>query len=93
MIISHAKLANIKLDSKEVKTLKKQLAEVVGYFQNLAKVDTRNVEPTSQTTDLKNVFRKDNIESTTNFSQEDALSASSQTRNGYFKVKGVLNKS
>ena len=46
-----ARLANLKLTNKELLIYTKQLQEVLGYMQNLKKVDPSDVEPTYQTID------------------------------------------
>lgn len=86
-----AKLAKLTLTSDEVVKFKKQLSEIVNYISQLSEVDTSNCEPTSQTTGLENVFRSDQTKPV-NFTQEEALSGSDKTHNGYFVVDKILNK-
>jgi len=52
-----AKLANLPLTDEEIKKFQEQLSSVVSYIDELQEVDTKDVEPTSQTTGLENVFR------------------------------------
>lgn len=87
--ISHvAKLANLFLSESEKDKLEKQLEETANYVAELDKVNTSNIEPTSQVTGLENVTREDAI--TPSLSQEDALKNAKSTYNGFFKVKGIL---
>ncbi len=83
-----ADLARIDLTPQEVKKFQKQLSDILDYIQDLKKVGTDKVEPTSQVTGLENVFRDDGIKSP--LSQEEALSGSKRIKNGYFVVKKVL---
>lgn len=87
--VSHiAKLANLPLTEEEKKKFEEQLAEVVEYIKKLQEIDTKNVEPTSQITGLKNIQRTDIA--ALSLSQKEALSNAPVTYNGFFQVKGVL---
>ena len=87
-----AKLANLILSSKETEKFQKQLSSVVDYFESLKEVNTKGVEPTSQTTGLKNVKRKDQIDINGCLSNKKALSGSDKTHNGYFIVPGIFEE-
>ncbi len=88
--ISHvAKLANLPLTDEEKKKFAAQLEETITYVESLEKVDTANIEPTSQVTGLENVIREDIVKPS--LSQDEALSNAKQTHNGFFKVKGILD--
>lgn len=89
--VSHvAKLANLPLKSQEKEKFEKQLSEILSYVEKLKKVDTKNVETTSQVTGLENVIREDNTKPS--FSQEEALSGTKTQHNGFFKVKAILGE-
>ena len=84
-----ATLANLTLNDDEIELYGSQLDSTLEYIEQLNEVDTKNVEPTSQVTGLENVLREDiAAESLT---QEQALSNNSETHNGLFKVKGILD--
>ena len=85
-----AKLAKISLSSKEGDEFRKQLSKVLDYIGELKEVDTSDQEPTSQTTGLENVFRIDEIKTSGCLSQQETLSGTDKTRNGYFVVDAVL---
>lgn len=84
-----ADLANLSIKKEDVKKLESQLSETLKYIDQLDQVDTSGVEPTSQVTGLENILRKDNP--TPSLKQEEALSNSIETQNGFFKVKGILD--
>ncbi|OGH31580.1 MAG: hypothetical protein A3J69_00890 [Candidatus Levybacteria bacterium RIFCSPHIGHO2_02_FULL_42_12] len=87
--IAHvAKLANLPLSPKEEKKFEKQLSDVLGYIQKLNEVDTENVEPTFQVTGLETIVRCDTT--FPSLSQDEALSGSTSTYNGLFKVKAIF---
>jgi aspartyl-tRNA(Asn)/glutamyl-tRNA(Gln) amidotransferase subunit C len=91
-VLHVASLAKIELDSNEIEKYTKQLSDVVDSFGQLTEVDTKNVEPTSQTTGLENVFRQDEVKPENCLSQDAAVSGSDKIYNGYFKVKAILTE-
>jgi aspartyl-tRNA(Asn)/glutamyl-tRNA(Gln) amidotransferase subunit C len=91
--IAHvAKLANLPLNEKEIIKFKEQLSKVISYINVLSEVDASNLKPTSQTTKLKNVYRQDKSDALDVLSQDQALSQTNNSYNGYFKVSAILNK-
>ncbi len=84
-----AKLANLPLTIEEETKFEKQLSETLDYVKQLEEIDTKGVKPTNQVTGLENVTREDIT--TPSLSQEEALSNSTSTYNGFFKVPGILD--
>lgn len=91
-VLHVAKLSKLDLTQAEVEKFSKQLSEVLDYISKLDEVDTKNVEPTSQTTGLTNVLRDDEIDTTKCLTQEEALSGTEKTKNGFFEVDAILHK-
>ena len=87
-----AKLSKLSLTDDEVKKFGSQLSHIVGYIDELREVDTKGVEPTSQTTRLTNIVRRDEADSDQTLSQDEALSGTENTHNGYFKVPIMLEE-
>jgi aspartyl-tRNA(Asn)/glutamyl-tRNA(Gln) amidotransferase subunit C len=87
-----AKLANLTLTPGEVEKYTKQLSGVVDHISELSKVDTRDTEPTSQTTGLEDVYRQDEVKEENCLTQEQSLSGTDKIHNGYFKVKAILTE-
>ncbi|MFH1864086.1 MAG: Asp-tRNA(Asn)/Glu-tRNA(Gln) amidotransferase subunit GatC [bacterium] len=85
-----ARLAKLELTPNEITKFQGQLSKIVDYISQLSKVDTSSLEPTSQTTGLENVFRIDEIKTSGCLSQQETLSGTDKTRNGYFVVDAVL---
>ena len=52
-------LARLRLSPAELDTLTAQLGQIVGYVEQLAELDTANVEPMAHAVDMANVFRAD----------------------------------
>ena len=89
--ISHvAKLANLPLSHEEQEKLGKQLDETLDHIASLQKIDTKNIEPTSQVTGLENVTREDIV--TPSLSQKEALQNARDTYKGFVRVKAILEE-
>ena len=87
-IMHVAELSKLKLTSSEVKLFTLQLGKIIEHVADLNEVDTKDSKPTSQTTGLVNVKRKDEVKQS--LSQEDAVSQKRHTHNGYFVVPMIL---
>lgn len=86
-----ARLAKITLTNQEINLIKKQLTDVLNFVGQLKKVNTENIEPTSQTTSLENVLREDEVKPES-FTSTNALSGTNSTHNDYFKVERILKE-
>lgn len=87
-----AKLAKLTLTKSETAKFQSQLSEIINYIEELNEVDTKDVKPTSQTTGLANVFRKDFVDSTNILPVEKVTSGTDKTHNNYFVVDAVIDK-
>jgi aspartyl-tRNA(Asn)/glutamyl-tRNA(Gln) amidotransferase subunit C len=85
-----AKLANLSIDPADEPRFEKQLTEILGYVDQLKKVDTDGVEITTQVTGLENV-KRDDI-STQSLSADEALSGAKKAKNGMFEVPAILEE-
>jgi aspartyl-tRNA(Asn)/glutamyl-tRNA(Gln) amidotransferase subunit C len=85
-----AKLANLPLTDKQLKTFQTQLSDIINYVNQLQEVGTTGVELTSQATGLTNVLREDKV--TKSLTQAQALSNAPKTQNDYIQVPGILNE-
>lgn len=84
-----AKLAKLELTEAEIEKFLPQLSSIINFISELNEVDTDGVEPTSQTTGLKNVFRTGGVK-LSSLDQDLALSGTDNTHNGYFKIDAIL---
>ncbi len=89
-VLHIAKLANLHLTEEEIIKFQKQLSEVVDYFRKLDKVDTTNVNPVAQLTELTNISKADVVNETRVLKRDEALKNASSTKDGYFKVKSLF---
>ncbi|MBI3619877.1 Asp-tRNA(Asn)/Glu-tRNA(Gln) amidotransferase subunit GatC [Candidatus Roizmanbacteria bacterium] len=89
-IIHLAKLADLNLTEEEIKKYQQELSQTLDYIANLDELDTSAVEPTSQTTNDKDVFFQDGAKNDRLFSQEKATANAKNKKNNYFAVNRIL---
>lgn len=56
-----ALLARLRLSEAELETMTGQLAQIVGYVDQLGEVNTDNIEPMAHAIKVENVFRDDQL--------------------------------
>ncbi len=56
-----AQLSNLELGDDEIDGLQADISSILGYVEQLNKLDTNNIEPTYQVTGLSNVWRDDSV--------------------------------
>lgn len=83
-----AKLANLELSEKELETISKSFSTIINFVNQLAEIDTTEVEFTSQIFGTENVFREDLVEPS--LSQKEALINALNTHKGFFMAKLVF---
>ena len=83
-----AKLARLDLSEEEKATFGKQLEQILTYMEQLNRLDTAGVEPTSHAIPVHNAFRED--ETRPSCSQEEVLSISPDQENGHFRVPRII---
>ena len=83
-----AAMARLTLTAEEAERFLPQLNEIISLFSKLESADTQGVEPSFHPIPLRNRMREDEIEPC--LSQQEALSNSSQTMDGYFKGPRAL---
>ena len=91
-VLKVAKLAKLELSKTEEEIYVPQISKIIDYISELSEVDTKNIDPVSQTTGLTNITRSDEIDVTRCISQDEALSGIENTHNGYVVVKKILDK-
>ena len=83
-----AKLARLSLTDEEKLKFTGQLDAILEHMDELNKLNTENVQPTSHAIVMKNVFREDEvIKSNT---ADDIIAGAPQKENRFFKVKKVI---
>lgn len=85
-----AKLANLSLNDNEVEKLGDQLSETLKFVEQLSEIDTSGVSETHSVTNLSNIVRDDETESS--LTQTQALQNAPVSENGFFKVKAIFEE-
>ena len=83
-----ALLARLGLTDKDIELFQAQLSVILDNFEILNQVDTSDVEPTSHSIIIENVFREDNAQPSCDV--KDVLANAPQQDENYFKVQAVL---
>jgi aspartyl-tRNA(Asn)/glutamyl-tRNA(Gln) amidotransferase subunit C len=83
-----AYLARLSLTSEEKQAYARQLSSILNYFQQLAEVDTKNVEPLVTPTDMVAEWRADKLK--TWRGSEAAVSQAPEKVGNLFKVPPVV---
>jgi aspartyl-tRNA(Asn)/glutamyl-tRNA(Gln) amidotransferase subunit C len=86
-----ALLARIELTEAEKQKYAEQLSAVLGYVDELKKLDIKGVADVGQITGLTNQLAKDEIKGC-ELSREELLKNAPETSQGYIKVKSVLGR-
>jgi len=84
-----AKLARVGLTDAEIAKYQKDLADILGYVEQLNEVNTDGVEPMAQGIGAKNITREDKIENVEGTPAE-LLQSAPEHEDGFIKVKRVF---
>jgi aspartyl-tRNA(Asn)/glutamyl-tRNA(Gln) amidotransferase subunit C len=83
-----ARLARLELSEAERRTFGDQLEQILTYMEQLNRLDTRGVEPTSHAIPIVNVFREDEVKPS--FPREEVLGISPDQEDDHFKVPRII---
>ena len=83
-----AALAKIGLSPEETTSMASELDRIVGFVEQLQKVDTADVEPTDQVTGLVDVLRPDEVKPS--MGPDELLANAPERQQNYVKVRRVL---
>ena len=81
-------LARLELAEDEKERLTGHLNQILGHFEELQKLDTSQVEPTSHSIPVRNVFREDVVRPS--LPTEDVLANAPERTEEYFIVPQVV---
>lgn len=84
-----AQLSSLQLADDEIDNLQADIANILGYVEQLSELNTEGIEPTYQVTDLHNVWRDDSVIDY-GVSREQLLDLSPASLNHQVKVPKVL---
>lgn len=83
-----AHLARLSLSAEEAQKFGAQLANVLGYIEQLKEVDVSGIEPTAHAFPLINVTRPDEIQPS--MDHQDAMRNAPAAANGLFMVPKIV---
>jgi len=83
-----AKLARLDLSEEEKETFGNQLDQILTYVEQLSRLDTTGVEPTSHAIAVYNAFRED--ETTPSFPREEVLGIGPDQEEGHIRVPRII---
>ncbi|MDK2899406.1 MAG: aspartyl-tRNA(Asn)/glutamyl-tRNA(Gln) amidotransferase subunit [Patescibacteria group bacterium] len=88
-VLHLAQLSSLQLDEAEIDGLQMDISNILGYVEQLSKLDTDGVEPTYQVTGLKNIWRDDKVIDY-GVSREELLHRAPESVDNQVKVPKVL---
>ncbi len=88
-VLKLAKLAKLELTDEEVERLVSELGEILGYVEQLDKVDVTGLEATTQVSGLSSVTRPDEVKDY-GYKPADLLKQVSAVEGNQIKVKRML---
>ena len=83
-----ARLARLELSEEERETFGNQMEQILTYMEQLNRLDTTGVEPTSHAIPIYNVFREDEVKPS--IPQEEVLAIAPDEEDGHFKVPRII---
>jgi len=83
-----AHLARIELTADEAEKFTGQLGQMLEYFEKLAELDTKNVEPTRHAIAVKGAFREDEVKP--GYDADTALKNAPDKDGPFFKVPQII---
>jgi len=83
-----ARLSRLELSEEEKVTFGSQLEQILTYMEQLNRLDTSGVEPTSHAIPVSNVFREDEVRPSV--SQEEVLAIAPEEEDGHFRVPRII---
>ena len=85
-----ARLARLAIDGDELERMRSQLDTILGYVEQLRRVDTAGVEPTAHVLPLVNVMRDDEVRPS--YPTDAMLANAPDPHDGQFRVPRILEE-
>jgi aspartyl-tRNA(Asn)/glutamyl-tRNA(Gln) amidotransferase subunit C len=90
MIDNLAHLSRLEIESDKKESFRNDLARMVGFIEKLQELDTKGVAPLLFMSDVKNVWREDQLQGS--IQRDVALKNAPFADGNYFKVPTVIKK-
>lgn len=88
-VLKLARLSRLHLSDTEKEQFQAEIEAILGYVEQLQKVDLKDTKPTNQVTGLENVMRADEVKDY-GVTPEELLKNAPATQDGLIKVRRVL---
>lgn len=88
-VLHLAQLSKLQLADDEIDGLQSDISNILGYVEQLSKLDTSGISPTYQVTGLSNVWRED-VVIDYGITREELLALSPEVFDNQVKVPKVL---
>ena len=85
-----ARLARLALGADEKDRMRRQLDAILGYVEQLRRIDTTGVEPTAHVLPLVNVMRDDEVRPS--YPADAMLANAPDVQDGQFRVPRILEE-
>jgi len=83
-----ARLSRLELSQKEKETFGNQLEQILTYMEQLNRLDTTGIVPTSHAIPVYNAFREDVTKPS--LPREEVLGTGPEQKDGHFKVPRII---
>lgn len=90
-VLKLARLARLRLTDEEVAGFQDEIAAILGYVEQLQKVDLDDLPATYQVTGLANVMRPDEV-ADYGAAKKELLKNAPAVENDHFKVRRMLDR-
>ena len=87
-----AKLCRLEIPDDDIEKYSNQLEGILEYIAQLERIDTLNVPPTTRAVEVVNVFREDNIVSSSSDVRDKILDQAPQREGEFFRVPKILSE-
>ncbi len=87
-----AKLSRLDIPDDDVEKYSNQLEDILEYIAQLERIDTTNVPPTTRAVEVVNVFRDDNVKTSSNDIRDQLLSLAPEREGEFYKVPKILSE-
>ena len=88
-VLKLARLSRLHLSDEEKEQFRSEIESILGYVDQLQKVQLEDIKPTNQVTGLENVMRVDEVKDY-GVTPEELLKNAPATQDGLIKVRRVL---
>lgn len=88
-VLKLAQLAKLELSEDELEQFSREISEILGYVEQLQRVNIAGLEPTYQVTGLKNVTRPDEVKDY-GVTPKELLKNAPALQQNQFKVKRIF---